>query len=232
MGKAIRWCCCMEDSGAAKTWSRFGRELAKRFRVIARDRRGHGRTADVEVPITYDNMAADSIAFMEAIQLPKAHLVGYSDGGILCLLIALQRPDLVSRMVPVSANFHYERVAQETKAMFGSVTPEVLKMMIPELVSYYEKNRPDGPEHFPVAFEKIKHMIMTEPTLTVEELSNISVPTMVLAADRDLMTIEHTVALFEAIPNAQLCIIPGATHGLAYERSDEVSRAAVRFLKA
>jgi pimeloyl-ACP methyl ester carboxylesterase len=116
--------------------------------------------------------------------------------------------------------------------MFGSITPEVLKMMIPELVSYYEKNSPDGPEHFPVAFEKIKHMIMTEPALTVEELSKISVPTMVLAADRDLMTTGHTLALFAAIPNAQLCIIPGATHGLAYQRSDEVSRAAVRFLKA
>src|SRR5258708_2126648 len=108
------------------------RELAKHFRVIAPDRRGHGRTADVEGPITYDNMGSDTIAFMEAIQLPKAHLVGFSDGGILCLLIALQRPDLVSLMVPVSANFHHEGVAPQTKAMFGSVTPEVLKMMIPE----------------------------------------------------------------------------------------------------
>lgn len=218
--------------GSGEDMQPIGRELAKHFRVIAPDRRGHGRTPDVEGPITYENMAADTIAFMEAMNLPKAHLVGYSDGGILCLLIALQRPDLISRMVPLSANFHHEGIPPQTMAMFGSVTPDVLKMMLPEPVAYYEQSSPDGAEHFPEVFEKIKQMIMTEPTLKAEELSKITVPTLVISADRDLMTIEHTVAIFEAIPNAQLCIVPGSTHALAIERAEDVSRAALRFLLA
>jgi len=116
--------------------------------------------------------------------------------------------------------------------MMGSLTPEMIRMMIPEAVAAYEKYSPDGPEHFPVVFEKTRQMFMTQPTLTVEELSQISTPTLVMAADRDLMTIEHTVALFQAIPNAQLCIVPAASHSLVFDRAADVSREALRFLLA
>lgn len=218
--------------GTGDSLAAIGQELAKHFRVIAPDRRGHGHTPDVEGPLTYDDMAADTIALMETMCLEKAHMVGYSDGGILCLLIALRRPELVSHMVPLSANFHHEGLAPQAKAMLPNLTPDVMRMVMPEAVAAYEKYSPDGPEHFAVMFEKTKQMFTTQPTLTVEELSKISVPTLVMAADRDMMTVEHTFALFQAIPNAQLCIVPGATHSLAFDRAEDVSGAALRFLLA
>ncbi len=216
--------------GTGDSLMALGQELAKHYRVIAPDRSGHGHTADIDAPFSYEAMAIEMIGFLEAVGVEKANLVGYSDGGNICLLMALQRPELVSRMVPIAANFHYNGLSPQAAAMFGSFTPDVLRAMLPEVVATYEEYTPDGAEHFPVVFEKTKTMFATQPTLTTDDLAKISVPTLVIAADHDMMTIEHSVALFQAIPGAQLCIVPGASHALAFERVEEVSGAALRFL--
>jgi pimeloyl-ACP methyl ester carboxylesterase len=135
-------------------------------------------------------------------------------------------------MVPIAANYHHEGLSPQSQSMFGSFTPDVLRAILPQAVEAYEKYTPDGPDHFPVMFEKTRQMFMTQPTLTTDDLAKISVPTLVLAADRDLMTIEHTISMFQAIPNAQLAIIPGANHALPFTHLDEVSRAAIKFLTA
>jgi pimeloyl-ACP methyl ester carboxylesterase len=80
--------------------------LAERFHVLATDQRGHGHTADVEGPITFDLMAQDTIAFLETALGRPAHLVGHSNGAFVALLIALRRPELVHRLVLVSGGFH------------------------------------------------------------------------------------------------------------------------------
>src|SRR6185436_5028881 len=126
----------------------------------------------------------EMIGFIEALGLEKVRLVGYSDGWNICLLMALARPDLVERMVPIAANYHFNGLSPQAAGMFGSFTPEVLRIMLPEAVEAYEKYSPDGPEHFPEVFEKTKQMFMSQPTLTTEELAKITVPTLVLAADR------------------------------------------------
>jgi pimeloyl-ACP methyl ester carboxylesterase len=218
--------------GTGDSLMAIGQHFAKHFRVIAPDRSSHGHTADKGGPLTYDDMTAETIGVIEALGLGKVNLFGFSDGGIICLLLALKRPDLIAKMVPLSANFHYNGVSPTMLGMMQSFSVDMIKMMLPEAVAAYEKYSPDGPEHFPAVFEKTKQMFMSQPTLTVEDLAKISVPTLVLAADRDLMTIEHTVALFQAIPNAQLAIIPAATHELAFNRADDVASAALRFLQA
>jgi pimeloyl-ACP methyl ester carboxylesterase len=80
--------------------------LAEHFRVFTPERRGHGRTPDVEGPITYDLMTADTLAFLETIVQGPAHLVGHSDGAVIGLLIAMRRPELVRRLALVSGGFH------------------------------------------------------------------------------------------------------------------------------
>lgn len=218
--------------GTGDSLMAIGKQLAEHFRVIAPDRSGHGHTADKGGPLTYDDMTTETIGVIEALGLGKTNLLGYSDGGIICLLLALRRPDLISKMVPLSANYHWNGMSEHAQGMIGGFTPDVARMVLPEAVAAYEKYSPDGPEHFPVILEKTKAMFMTQPTLTVDDLAKISVPTLVLAADRDLMTIEHTAALFQAIPNAQMSVIPGATHELAFNRPDDVAREALRFLLA
>ena len=202
-------------------------ELAKRYRVILPERRGHGRTADVDGPISYEAMAQDTIGFMEALGIPSAHLVGYSDGGIVGLIVAMRRPDLVKKLVSISANFDCDGLTDEGRAWVQSATAETL---VPFLVEAYKRLSPDGPDHWPVMFEKIRRMALSEPKIKPQELATIKAPTLVMAADRDLMTLEHTVALFRAIPNAQLCIVPGTSHALAIEKPALVNQAILNFL--
>ena len=202
-------------------------ELAKGYRVILPERRGHGRTADVDGPITYDAMAADTIAFMEALGIESAHLVGYSDGAIVALLVAMRRPDLVRKFVSIGANFDCDGLTAEGRAFVESMQPDTF---IPMLVDMYKKASPDGPEHWPVVFEKIRRMFLNEPKISPAELGSIKAPTLVMAADRDLMTPEHTLALFQAIAGAQLCVVPGATHALLFEKPAAVNAAVLGFL--
>lgn len=218
--------------GTGDSLMAIGQQLAKHYRVIAPDRSGHGHTADKGGPLTYDDMTTETIGTIEALGLGKTNLLGYSDGGIICLLLALRRPDLIAKMVPLSANFHYNGISPAMLGMMQAFSVDMIKMMLPEAVAAYENYSPDGPEHFPVMFEKTKSMFLSQPTLTVDDLAKISLPTLVMAADRDLMTIEHTAALFQAIPNAQLAVIPGATHELAFNRAEDVASVALRFLQA
>jgi pimeloyl-ACP methyl ester carboxylesterase len=81
-------------------------KLAEQYRVYPPERRAHGRTPDVEGPITYEIMAQDTIAFLDAVDLSSAHLVGWSDGAVVGLLVALRRPDLVRRLVMISQNIN------------------------------------------------------------------------------------------------------------------------------
>src|SRR5271169_6325707 len=97
-------------SSSASLLRTLGPRLAKDFRVAAFDRRGHGRTADTDAPFSYDAMAVETIAFLELLG-GRAHLVGHSDGGVVALLTARARPDLVNRVVAVGANFHFDAVA-------------------------------------------------------------------------------------------------------------------------
>src|SRR4030081_3608999 len=92
----------------ARAWGPNLDAVAAGFRVFTPERRGHGRTADVDGPITFDLMAQDTIAFLETVVGGPAHLVGCSDGAIVALLVALRRPDLARRLVFIAGVFHHE----------------------------------------------------------------------------------------------------------------------------
>ncbi len=201
-------------------------ELAKHYRVILPERRGHGRTADPG-EISYQLMAQDTIAFMQALGIESAHLVGYSDGANTGMLVAIQRPDLAKKFVSIGGNFDAGGMTAEANAMMEHATPD---SFIPMLVNAYKAVSPDGPDHFPIVFEKIMRMWKNEPKITLEDLGRIKAQTLVLVGDRDLMTLEHSVELFRAIPGAQLCIVPGTTHGLIFEKPALVNQAILNFL--
>lgn len=95
-------------------------EFGTRFRVIAPERRGHGHTPDLEGPLSYDVMSADMIGFLDAVVGGPAYLVGWSDGGVVGLLVAMARPDLVRKLVVIGANFDPSGLTPE--AMEGFTT--------------------------------------------------------------------------------------------------------------
>ena len=202
-------------------------ELAKHFDVITPDRRAHGRTPDVEGPLGYEIMADDTIAFMDALGIDRAHLVGYSDGANIGMIMAINHPDRVRKLVSIGGNFRPEGVPEEARAQFRDMQPE----HAPQMVEAYGALSPDGSEHFPIVLEKTKRMILNEPQLTTVLLAKIGAPTLVMSADDDLMTLDHTLELFRAIPGAQLAVVPGASHLVPFEQPQRVLDIVVTFLE-
>jgi pimeloyl-ACP methyl ester carboxylesterase len=90
---------------------------------------------------------------------------------------------------------------------------------------------PDGPGHWPVVFAKFQEMVSTQPAITVEQLGRISAPTLVVAGDHDIVTLEHTSTLFRAISNSELAVVPGTSHFLAMEKPELVNRIVLDFLE-
>ena len=201
--------------------------LAKQFKVILPERRGHGRTADVEGPITYELMARDTAAFMEALGIPAAHLVGWSDGAIVGMLVAMSRPDMVKKLVSIGGNFHFRGLTERFEAYVRAATAETY---FPPAVEMYKRISPDGPEHWAVVWEKIKRLWLTEPQFAPQEFARIVAPTLVMAGQNDIMTLEHTIELFRALPDGQLCVLPGASHFLLHEKPELVNRLITDFL--
>ena len=200
-----------------------GGPLGAHYRVAAFDRRGHGRTADTAEPFRYDAMADETVAVLEHLG-GRAHVVGYSDGGITGLLVALSRPDLVDRLVTIGANFHHEGL-RELNPPEGDDDPAFAR-----IAQTYAERSPDGADHFEEFTAKTFAMFQSEPTLTVADLARIEVPTLVLVGDDDLVELAHTVELYESIPEAQLAVVPAASHLLPIEQPDETARIILRYL--
>jgi pimeloyl-ACP methyl ester carboxylesterase len=202
----------------------FGDQLTEYFRVVAFDRRGHGYTADTSAPFHYEDMAAETIGVLEQVVGGRVHLVGWSDGGIVGLVVAMRSPELVDRLVVIGTNFHYD-----------GVLPLELEEDSPvaaQLFEAYVARSPDGPDHFGDVFQKFLVMTTTEPTLGSGDVATITAPTLVMVGDDDLPRLSHTCDLYEALPAGQLCVIPGTSHTLPIERPAEVARVVIDFLTA
>lgn len=199
--------------------------FAERYRVIVPDRRGHGRTPDVDGPITYDVMADDTIAFMEALGTGPAHLLGWSDGGDVGLLVAIERPDLVRDLVVIGANFSAEGLTPEAAAAFDPDSPATI---VPGMREMWKAAAID-PDKFDVVLDKMVRC-WNEYAIPPADLARIAVPTLVMVGDDDISRFEHTIELFETLPDAQLAVIPGASHLAPIEKPELVNRLILDFL--
>lgn len=203
--------------------------LAEHYRVFVPERRGHGRTPDVEGPLTYSIMADDTIAFIEALAIGPAALVGFSDGGAVALLVALRRPDLVRKLVVIGQGANSDGAAPQTRAMMTSLSADMLPPMLKAL---HAAVSPDGPDHFEVVFEKLKPSWLGGDDIELAELAKIAAPTLVLLGDRDMFTVEHAAAMQRALPDGRLAVVPGAQHSLPWDRPELVNRLLLDFLTA
>jgi pimeloyl-ACP methyl ester carboxylesterase len=174
-------------------------------------------------------MATDTVGFLERVIGGPAHLVGWSDGGIVGLMVAIARPDLVRKLVAIGSNYDTTGLAPEVEDMFTSMAPGSPDMAM--FRGLYEMHSPNGPEHWPVVFGKFVEMTQREPHIPVGELARISAPTLVVVGDDDMVSIEHTVALFRTIPNSELAVVPGASHAVAIEKPELLNRIVLDFLE-
>jgi pimeloyl-ACP methyl ester carboxylesterase len=205
-----------------QTWGSHPQPIAEHFRVYTPERRGHGRTPDVEGPMTYELMVQDTVAFLEVVVGGPAHMVGCSAGAIVALMAAVARPDLVRRLALVSGVHH--RDGWHPEAIDPDTPPH------PVLRRGYEELSPDGAEHYPVVHRKLARLNFEEPTLRPEDLSRVVSRTLVMVGDDDEVSLEHAIATYRAIRDAELAVVPRTSHGLLHEKPGLCNAILLDFL--
>jgi pimeloyl-ACP methyl ester carboxylesterase len=217
------------DVWNAESFSRQVPAFAMKYRVIIPERRGHGRTEDPPGDYNYDLCAMDTLAFIDALGLKVVNLLGHSGGADMALRIAVSRPDLVSKLVVISGE-SIIRVTEEQRARTMSMSADDFRKFAGFIVESYERTTPDGVRRFPQFFEKIKRMWTTDWEISDAELGSITAKTLVILGDHDFGTVEDAAALSRKIPKAQFCVIPGAGHGLIFEKPEIVNHVILSFL--
>ena len=208
-------------------WEYHAPALAEHFTVHLYDRRAHGRSSDPG-PFSYALMVEDAIAFLEQVVKGPASLVGWSDGGNIGLAVAARRPDLVTKLVTIGSNIRPDGVPEEINQGFAATPPD--DPGLAPFRSAHAAMSPDGEAHWAVLLAKEAAMATTETVLDAAELARITAPTLVLAGDDDMVMIEHSAEIYRGIPNAQLGIMPGASHVLPMEKPELVNSLIRDFL--
>lgn len=181
---------------------------ARFFRCYTPEQRAHGRTPDAGGPVSYDLMARDTIAFIEHVTGEPVHLMGCSDGAVVALTVAQRRPDLVRRLVFATGVFHHDGWE---KGVLDGEPPEFLRQAYGEL-------SPDGIGHYGVVVAKLAAMHASHPALTEADLREIGVRTLIMVADDDEVRFEHAIAMYRSMPDAELAVVPGTSHGPLVEK--------------
>jgi pimeloyl-ACP methyl ester carboxylesterase len=158
----------------------------------------------------YHDMAEDTVALLHQLNVASALVFGFSDGGMIGLDMAIHHPDLVVKLAVTGANFRTDAYSAGTLEWLLTVAPDQWPK---EFREEFERLSPDGPSHWPVVLPRIQRMWAVEPDYTDEQMASIKAPTLVIVGDRDVITPEHSVAMFRAIHDAHLCVVPRAGHG-------------------
>jgi pimeloyl-ACP methyl ester carboxylesterase len=194
--------------------------LAPSRRVVVPEMQNHGRTADVDRPITYEQMADDTAALIDQLGLGRPDVVGYSMGAGIGLQLAIRHPGALRRLVAASGSYAYEGMHPAAIEMFPSLGIEMFEGTPMELD--YRRLAPN-PDDFPVLFEKLKTLDTTPFAWPEEDVRGIAAPTLLIFGDSDVVTLEHATALFRllgggvmgdlaGLPASQLAVLPGTTH--------------------
>jgi pimeloyl-ACP methyl ester carboxylesterase len=214
--------------GGVHSWPAQIPALAARYRVIVPEQRGRGRTPDHDGPLSYDGMTQDTAALIEERAPRGVHVVGASDGGVIGLMLAIHRPELVRRLVVIGANFHQDGLL--TESGWTSLPADDPAWTRPR--ERYAAVSPDGAAHWPIIFAKLVALWEREPELSDAELRSIEAPVLVIAGDDDAVALTHTAALYGALRHGQLAVVPGTSHACFVEKPDLVNRLIFDFLAA
>jgi pimeloyl-ACP methyl ester carboxylesterase len=186
-------------------WGNQVPALAESYRVIVVDSRGHGRSTHDERPYGYDLMASDVLGLMDFLKLPKAAVVGWSDGAILGLDIAIHHPERLSKLFAFAANSDPSGVADIAQST-------VFNAYIARAEKEYQMLSPT-PDQYKSFVDQISKMWETEPHFTAEQLRVITVPTWIVDADHDeAIKRENTEFMANEIPDAGLLLQPQVSH--------------------
>jgi len=181
--------------------------------IIGIEQVGHGHTPDSAEDFSYFRMAKDTADLLRSLNISNADFMGWSDGGILALLIAKNNPDLVHRVIASGANTRLVGMTPEEIKKIRDSTPEQLAADIEKKYrDQYVDVSPDGEKHWPIIVKKIWDLWLTPLILEDKDLALIKAPTLIINGDKDLIPVEHAVEIFKALPKGQLFIVPATEH--------------------
>ncbi|HXT20994.1 MAG TPA: alpha/beta hydrolase [Thermoanaerobaculia bacterium] len=214
-------------------------KLAATHTVYALEFQGHGRTNDIERPITYANLADDVAAFMDAVGLAKADVFGYSMGAEAGLQLAIRHPSKVNKLVAAAVAYDLRGWQPEYQAAIPQMTVEMIVAM--PFAADYKKLAPN-PDGFPALVEKLI-ALEKQPMAWEAEVKKVKAPVLVIAGDGDVATLEHTVALFHLLGGgvmgdmgkplaaSRLAVLPATSHTAVIGQSDLLLALIEPFLR-
>ena len=213
--------------------------LAKTHKVYALELQGHGRTTDIDRPITYPNLADDVAAFMNAVGIEKADVFGYSMGSIAALQLAIRHPTKVNKLVAASVAYDLEGWQPEFTAAIPQMTVEAISQM--PFAKEYPKLAAN-PKGFPELARKLI-ALEKEPMAWESQVKELKVPVLIIAGDADVATLEHNVKMFKLLgggvmgdmgkplPPSRLAIMPATAHTAVISQPDMLHAFIEPFLK-
>lgn len=202
--------------------SAFGKlrpELAKHRLTVGIEQQAHGHTADIDRPLSYEQMVEDTAALLVKLNIRDADIFGWSDGGILALGLAAKHSGLVHRVAIIGAGYNPDAEGPGFADKLDALKPDDPKMA--DFRKAYEEVAPD-PKNFVGMMQKVKDMYRRWKGWSRAEMKSLKAPLMVMLGDRDLTRIEHAVELYRLVPDGRLAVLPKADHGAPVTRSDWV----------
>lgn len=182
------------------------------FQVIAIDSRGHGKSVyPANKPLNYEEMAEDISTLLDSLKIDSAYVWGQSDGGILGLLIAINHPTKIAKLGAFGANTFPGK-----KAIFE----EIDKMVMDTLKTTKDEKT-----------KQLFSLLAYQPNISQKDLAKIKCPVLIMSGDRDAIKLEHTMMIFNSIENANLFVMPGASHFGSYQKPDMFNLVLLDFLK-
>jgi len=215
-------------------------KLAESHKVYAFEFQGHGRTTDIDRPITYPALADDAAAFMDAVGLQKADVFGYSMGAAAALQLAIRHPDKVNKLVAASVAYD----AQGWQPAFREFIPQMTVEMFVDMPVFAEAYRKlaANPDGFPELVRKLI-ALEKEPMAWEGEVKALKTPVLIITGDADVATLEHSVALFrllggggmgdmgQPLPASRLAVLPATSHTAVIGQTELLVAVIEPFLK-
>ena len=222
------------------SWAGVVPLLAESFRVITFDNRGHGRSTNPSGALTYEQIADDTAALIEALGLERPFVGGWSDGGEVALQLGLRHPGRARALIAggTSLEMGSEAARTEIRAFFhlnddgvvdlDAVASAFEQTMLPML----RQSHPHGEQHWQTIVQQSATMWLTYAGLTREQVERIKEPVLVVVGDRDEhVPVEEAVRLYRWLPQAELAILPGASHLRPIFDPEAFARSVTDFLQ-
>jgi pimeloyl-ACP methyl ester carboxylesterase len=213
-------------------WGKHLPAFAARYRVLAYDHRGHGRTSASPVPFSsYNLLVNDLVALLDALEISRARFCGFSDGAITLLYFARRHPERIHSLILAGAQYTND---ERTLALLAKMTPERIPVRLPEwaalLAELHDAHHEPG--YWQQLMRQMQPLWPVQPDLTLEQLAEIAAPALLIAGERDgFGHIDQQVAMRRALPRAELCILPAAGHAVLNDQPDLFQMAVLDFFR-